>query len=230
MWSRLYCIISSTSISLLTSSVVVFGFTLPDAFDRSWPSDRCAPCVSTALIMASIALSVAILLAVPKEVELSCNGFAGCWDRENSKDTNVIVIVAHDRMNDTHLALLCAATVLLVTMISQQSDVDTTPRQGFSIPVPSSLPALDAAHTSLISPNIINSDASPEQQNEVEMPPKGPRESSKAPRGNQDPAPSRPGVTPQPPTLPDLEEHHTSPLDDLLSPTTTPAKIQSFVR
>ena len=65
---------------------------------------------------------------------------------------------------------------------------------------------------------------------ENEMPPKGTGESSKAPRGNEEPASSRPGVTPQPPTLPDLEEHHTSPLDDLLSPATTPAKIQSFVR
>ena len=117
---------------------------------------------------------------------------------------------------------MCAATALLVTMISQQPDVDTTPRQGFSTPAPSSLPALDAAS---LTSNIMKIDP-----HENEMPPKGTGESSKAPRGNEEPASSRPGVTPQPPTLPDLEEHHTSPLDDLLSPATTPAKIQSFVR
>jgi hypothetical protein len=152
-----------------------------------------------------------------------------------SMDTNVTVIRAHDRMNDINLTLLCAATALLVTMISQQPDIDATPRQGFSAPAAalSSPPALDAVSlTSSTSPNTIkiDLDAFPKQKHEDEMPPQGTRESSKAPRGNEEPAPSRPGVTPQPPTLPDLEGHHTSPLDDLLSPTTTPAKIQSFVR
>ena len=126
-------------------------------------------------------------------------------------------------------------------MISQpvpRERVDTTPRQAFSSPAaapPTSPPALDAVSlTSSSSPNTlkIDPDASPEQPNE--MPPKETRESSKALRGNEEPAnttPSKPGIPPQPPILPDSEEHHASPLDDLLSPTTTPASLtQSFVR
>ena len=156
-------------------------------------------------------------------------------------DTNVIVIGAHDRINDINLTLLYAATALLVTMISQplpRQRVETTPRQPFSPPVaapPSSPPSLDAVSlASSTSPNTlkIDPDASFEQPNE--MPPKGIRESSKALRGNEESAymaSSKPGIPPQPPILPDSEEHHASPLDDLLSPTTTPASlIQSFVR
>jgi hypothetical protein len=124
-------------------------------------------------------------------------------------------------------------------MSSQQSDtrlrVDTTPRQ--------SPPALDSDVPSLTSPSQspslsnalkVDSDTSLEQQNEDEMPPKEPRESSVAPRVNDQPtntAPSKHGISPQPPTLPNSEESHASPLDDLLSPTTTPAsQTKSFVR
>ncbi|KAF8274526.1 hypothetical protein EI94DRAFT_691818 [Lactarius quietus] len=126
-------------------------------------------------------------------------------------------------------------------MISQELDtrtadlslrVDTTPRQGFSTPVaaPASPLASDVPSlTSSSAPKTLKTDlnASLERQNEDEMLPKGTRESLP---GNGEPTPSKPGIPSQPPTLLDSEEHHTSPLDDLLSPQTTPAQAQSFVR
>ncbi len=133
----------------------------------------------------------------------------------------------------------------------QTLQLDTTPRQVFSAPVtaPSSdvsqlqsrtdseaasLPASSSLKTLKINP-----DASPEQildQDEDQPPPEGTRESSEALSGNEELAniaPSQPGVPLQPSadTRSDSEEHHTSPLDELLSPMTTPAaRIESFVR
>lgn len=45
----------------------MFGCTVPDAFDHSWPSDQCAPRVSTPLVLVIEAALRIALLAVPHE-------------------------------------------------------------------------------------------------------------------------------------------------------------------
>ncbi|KAH8990490.1 rab-GTPase-TBC domain-containing protein [Lactarius akahatsu] len=85
----------------------------------------------------------------------------------------------------------------------------------------------------------IDPNASPEQllhKDKDELAPEGTRELSKALPGSEEPtnvAPSQSGIPLQPPVdiRSDSEEHHASPLDELLSPTTTTAAgTQSFVR
>ena len=138
-------------------------------------------------------------------------------------------------------------------MITQQPDtdtprpelpLDTTPRQLYTAPVaaPPSPPA--SANSQAISltssappkPLKINPDAPPEQlpdQDEVELPSEANRDSSETLSANEKPTdiassqPTRPSLD----ALSDPEDHHTSPLDELLSPTTTSAKqTPSFVR
>ncbi|KAH9083525.1 rab-GTPase-TBC domain-containing protein [Lactarius deliciosus] len=142
-------------------------------------------------------------------------------------------------------------------MISQDDTANRAKQldgQAFAAPPgpPSSPPALpdsDAAlhergADSLTSSNSqktlkIDPNASPEQllhKYEDELPPEGTRESSKALPGSEEPtnvAPSQSGTPLQPSVdiRSDSEEHHASPLDELLSPTTTTAAgTQSFVR
>ena len=133
-------------------------------------------------------------------------------------------------------------------MISQKADtdtadlgpgVDTTPRQVFPAPIPAppSPPALaNSEAVSLTSSSSlktlkINPDAFPGQlSDQAELPSEGTRKSSEALPGTTNITPARltqPSVN----ALSDSEEHHASPLDELLSPATTPAtQTQSGVR
>ena len=136
-------------------------------------------------------------------------------------------------------------------MISQKADtdtadlgprVDTTQRQVFpaSVPAPPFPPALAKSEAvSLTSSSSlktlkINPDAFPGQlSDQAELPSEGTIKSSEALPGNK----GSTNITPARPTQPsvnalsDSEEHHASPLDELLSPATTPAtQTQSGVR
>ncbi|KAH9176308.1 rab-GTPase-TBC domain-containing protein [Lactarius sanguifluus] len=133
-------------------------------------------------------------------------------------------------------------------MISQEDTANHAKRldgPAFAVPLaspspPPALPDSDAAlhehgADSLISSKTlkIDPDVSPDQLLHKD---ERTRESSKALPGSEEPtnvAPSQSGAPLQPPvdTRSDSEEHHASPLDELLSPTTTPAPgTQSFVR
>ncbi|KAH9002096.1 RabGAP TBC [Lactarius hatsudake] len=85
-------------------------------------------------------------------------------------------------------------------------------------------------------PALPDSDAVLHEHDEDELPPEGTRESPEALPGSEEPtnvAPSqsRTPLQPSADIRSDSEEHHASPLDELLSPTTTTAAgTQSFVR